>query len=92
MSRPILGILGNTLMTQPGRFSSIERAYINSDYADGVIRNGGIPVMIPAASMMEDVEAALGFCDGILFPGGEDMIHGIIMKNRSLRSRRPDRR
>lgn len=73
MSGPIIGILGNTLMTQPGRFSSIERAYINSDYADGVIRNGGIPVMIPAASMMEDVEAALGFCDGILFPGGEDM-------------------
>lgn len=73
MSKPIIGILGNTYMTQPERFSSIERVYINSDYAKGVLNNGGIPIAIPAVSMIADPEAALSFCDGILFPGGEDM-------------------
>lgn len=73
MRKPVIGVLGNTYRTAPGRFSSSERVYINSDYAEAVLKNGGIPIAIPAVSMMEDPEASLSFCDGILVPGGEDM-------------------
>jgi putative glutamine amidotransferase len=71
--KPVIGILGNTYMTEPGLFKSMERAYANSAYVDSILRNGGIPVMIPAASVAEDAEAALHMCSGILFPGGEDV-------------------
>ena len=73
MKKPVIGILGNTFMTQPGRFSSAERTYINSDYAEAVLRNGGIPVAIPTGSMTEDPETVLSFLDGLLIPGGEDL-------------------
>ena len=73
MERPIIGIMGNTYMTQPGLFDSIERAYQNSCYVDAVMKNGGIPVILPASAVMERTEEIMGICDGILFPGGEDM-------------------
>ena len=41
MRKPIIGILGNTYKTQPGLFSSAERMYVNSDYIEGVLNNGG---------------------------------------------------
>ena len=52
MERPIIGIMGNTYMTQPGLFDSIERAYQNSCYVDAVMKNGGIPVILPASAVM----------------------------------------
>ena len=44
MEKPIIGILGNTYKTQPGLFSSAERMYVNSDYIESVLNNGGIPM------------------------------------------------
>lgn len=73
MKKPVIGILGNTFMTQVGLFNSMERTYVNSDYVNAVLKNGGIPAVIPAVSVLEDPEMALNFCDGILFPGGEDI-------------------
>ena len=54
MEKPIIGILGNTYKTQPGLFSSAERMYVNSDYIEGVLNNGGIPMAIPAVAMKAD--------------------------------------
>ena len=51
MRKPIIGILGNTYKTQPGLFSSAERMYVNSDYIESVLNNGGIPMAIPAVAM-----------------------------------------
>ena len=73
MERPVIGIMGNTYMTQPGMFDSMERAYQNSYYVDAVMKNGGVPVILPASAVMEQTEEIMGICDGILFPGGEDM-------------------
>ena len=73
MEKPIIGILGNTYKTQPGLFSSAERMYVNSDYIEGVLNNGGIPMAIPAVAMKADPEGILAVCDGILVPGGEDL-------------------
>lgn len=73
MSKPAIGILGNTFKTAPGQFSSALREYVNSDYVEAVLKNGGTPAVIPTAGMQEDPEEALSFCDGILVPGGEDV-------------------
>ena len=54
MEKPIIGILGNTYKTQPGLFSSAERMYVNSDYIESVLNNGGIPMAIPAVAMKAD--------------------------------------
>ena len=51
MEKPIIGILGNTYKTQPGLFSSAERMYVNSDYIESVLNNGGIPMAIPAVAI-----------------------------------------
>ena len=59
--------------TQTGLFSSAERMYVNSDYIESVLNNGGIPMAIPAVAMKADPEGILAVCDGILVPGGEDL-------------------
>lgn len=74
MRKPIIGILGNTYKTQPGLFSSAERMYVNSDYIEAVLNNGGIPMAIPAVAMKANPEDVLAVCDGILVPGGEDIV------------------
>lgn len=73
MKKPIIGILGNTFYTDPGVFVSGERVYTGSPSVHAVLKNGGIPTVIPAAAVEADPEGALHFCDGLLFPGGEDM-------------------
>lgn len=65
--------MGNTFTTEKGMFDSMERVYVNSDYINAVLRNGGIPVVIPASSILELAKEAVSFCDGLLFPGGEDV-------------------
>lgn len=73
MKKPVIGIIGNTFMTEVGAFNSMERAFANSAYIDSVLRNGGVPVVVPAASILECPKEALSLCDGIIFPGGEDI-------------------
>ncbi len=73
MNKPVIGIIGNTFMTATGMFNSMERDYVNSDYINAVLRNGGVPAVIPASSIIEGPKEALSFCDGLLFPGGEDI-------------------
>lgn len=71
--KPVIGILGLTRRTAPGLFISGEHVFTGSASVRSIQENGGVPVVIPAAAVAEDAEAALSFCDGLLFPGGEDM-------------------
>ena len=73
MEKPVIGIIGNTYDTLPGMFDSMERAYQNSYYVNAVMRNGGIPVILPASAITADTKGIMRICDGLLFPGGEDM-------------------
>lgn len=69
----MIGILGLTRRTDPGLYVSGEHVFTGSTNVRAIQINGGVPVLIPAASVAEDEAAALSFCDGLLFPGGEDM-------------------
>lgn len=71
--KPVIGILGLTRRTDPGLFVSGEHVFTGSTNVRAIQKSGGVPVVIPAAVVAEDAEAALSFCDGLLFPGGEDM-------------------
>lgn len=71
--KPVIGILGLTRRTDPGLYISGEHVFTGSTNVRAVQMNGGVPVLVPAAAVAEDPEAALSFCDGLLFPGGEDM-------------------
>ena len=71
--KPIIGIAGLTRKVDAGIFVCAERAFTGSTNINAVLRNGGIPVILPASSMDQDTEELLSCCDGILFPGGEDL-------------------
>lgn len=73
MIRPVIGILGNTLMTTPGLFKSAEKEYVNADYIQAVLQNGGAPVLIPSFALRKDPESVMRVLDGLLIPGGEDV-------------------
>ena len=70
MERPVIGIMGNTYMTQPGMFDSMERAYQNSYYVDAVMKNGGIPVILPPSAVMEQTEEIMESATESCSPAG----------------------
>jgi len=72
MKKPIIGVLGSVLKHMPGNVV-IPVNYANAAYCKAVERNGGIPFTIPYLENKEDVLPLLEKCDGLLFPGGEDV-------------------
>lgn len=72
MAKPVIGILGN-LFRHPQAAYKAQMTYVNSAYCNAVRDNGGIPFMIPVMGGEEDLDTLLGFCDGLLFPGGDDV-------------------
>lgn len=72
MERPVIGVLGN-LYTHTHSAYAAQMTYANSAYLNAVSENGGIPFVIPAVGTEEELERLLSFCDGLLFPGGEDV-------------------
>ena len=72
MERPAIGVLGN-LYTHTHSAYAAQMTYANSAYLNAVSENGGIPFVIPAVATEEELERLLSFCDGLLFPGGEDV-------------------
>lgn len=73
MKKPVIGVLASTFMTAGNGYGGHERLYVNSHDIDAIRRNGGTAIAIPASVMVDDPEVAVSMCDGILFPGGEDI-------------------
>ena len=47
MDKPIIGISGSEIIDEGGMFPGYRRSYVNEDYVDSVVKNGGIPFIIP---------------------------------------------
>lgn len=73
MKKPIIGVMGNTYVMPNTMFNNCQRHYANTAYIEAVERNGGIPVLIPYSQDTESVNRLIDMCDGLLFPGGEDV-------------------
>lgn len=50
-----------------------DRVFVNHSYLDAIRRFGGIPVIMPTEGEPEELEMILELCDGVLFPGGDDL-------------------
>lgn len=70
--KPVIGIVSGTIIGPSGPYLEMERTYVNTTYVDAILRNGGLPILIPSSTLLKDGTDALEVCDGLLFPGGED--------------------
>jgi putative glutamine amidotransferase len=61
------------LIKEPGEVQAV-KSVINMQYVDSVLRAGGAPVTLPCVADPEAVRAAVEAADGILLPGGGDVV------------------
>ena len=76
MNGTVIGILGNTFDYSNSMYQGVEKQYVNSRYVTAVEQNGGVPLLIPYLTADEKLYRLLDLCDGLLFPGGEDVDPG----------------
>lgn len=48
-------------------------SYLASDYYDAVLRAGGLPLLIPPLTELDDVEQVIEMLDGVVMIGGADL-------------------
>ncbi len=65
-SRPVIGITTAMSVTK-------NQVELSKDYIDAVIVAGGIPVLLPACVQCCIKDSYLGFLDGLLLSGGQDV-------------------
>ncbi|MCD7113005.1 gamma-glutamyl-gamma-aminobutyrate hydrolase family protein [Limosilactobacillus agrestis] len=73
MDKPIIGISGSRIIDQHGPFPGYNRSYVNDDYIDSVIQNGGIPYIIPFNEDVTVTIAQFANVDGLILSGGHDI-------------------
>lgn len=71
--KPVIGIILDLVNNNDNnRYSSFPWYALRQNYAESVLKAGGIPLMIP---YQEDVSTILQLLDGIILAGGEEDIH-----------------
>lgn len=73
MKKPIIGISSSIIVEEKGTFLGYERVYVNRDYVDAVINNGGIPLIIPFSQNKEIIKKQVEMIDGLILSGGHDV-------------------
>lgn len=71
--KPIIGISGSEIIDDGGSFPGYRRSYVNEDYIDSVIKNGGIPYIIPFNEDDDVIKAQAAMIDGLILSGGHDV-------------------
>ncbi|MFZ2257113.1 MAG: gamma-glutamyl-gamma-aminobutyrate hydrolase family protein [Clostridiaceae bacterium] len=72
--KPFIGITaGMTWETQREGFQGYKKHYLSFDYTEAIIKNGGIPVIIPVMKDPEAIRELIGRLDGLLLSGGPDV-------------------
>ena len=71
--KPIIGISGSVIIDDSGIFPGYRRSYVNEDYVDSVIQNGGIPYIIPFNENEEVIKEQLLNVQGLILSGGHDV-------------------
>ena len=73
MKKPLIAIAGNILFMEGGDMPGLPRDYVNRDYSVSVKNGGGIPMIIPPQSGLEDIERCIAVSDGLILSGGYDI-------------------
>lgn len=71
--KPLIGIAGNILIMDGGKFPGMKRAYVNNDYVESIELCGGNTVIIPVKSSLEELTDLLKLLDGLILSGGYDI-------------------
>lgn len=67
--KPRIGITSWNDVSDPGQ----SQLCLNSNYVESIVAAGGLPLILPVATDMADIEAALDAVDGLLVTGGSDL-------------------
>lgn len=70
---PIIGISASIIVDQSGMFPGYHRSYVNEDYVNSVIRNGGVACILPISDNEEVLDSYLEIIDGLILSGGHDI-------------------
>lgn len=73
MKKPVIGISGSVIIDGGGNFPGYRRSYVNEDYVYSVIKNGGIPYIIPFNEDEEVIRMQMEHVDGLILSGGHDV-------------------
>lgn len=73
MKKPVIGISSSVMVDNGGMFPGYERAYVNKDYVDAVVNNGGVPFIIPLTGDKEVIKAQIEMVDALILSGGHDV-------------------
>lgn len=73
MKKPIIGISGSIFEEPSGMFPGYKKAYVNHDYVSSVIKNGGVPILIPLTDDENLIESQINLIDGLILSGGHDV-------------------
>lgn len=73
MKKPIIGISGSRIINNSGALPGYYRSYVNEDYVDSVIQNGGIPYIIPFNEDPAVTAEQISNVDGLILSGGHDI-------------------
>ncbi|OLR26830.1 gamma-glutamyl-gamma-aminobutyrate hydrolase family protein [Bacillus cereus] len=71
--KPIIGISASVIIDSGGIFPGYRRSYVNEDYVNSVLQNGGIPFIIPVHTNMEVIKKQISLIDGLILSGGHDV-------------------
>ncbi|MDO4903814.1 MAG: gamma-glutamyl-gamma-aminobutyrate hydrolase family protein [Limosilactobacillus sp.] len=73
MPKPIIGISGSEMIDQSGPFPGYRRSYVNEDYVDSVVQNGGVPFIIPFIEDDDVIRMQMDHVDALILSGGHDV-------------------
>lgn len=77
MVKAVIGISASEVTIQSGPFMGEPRTYVNAAYVDSVLKNGGIPLVIPFTAGGEEMAfKQLDLVDGLILSGGHDLVRG----------------
>lgn len=52
---------------------NVNKEFSNQSYVEAILKNGGIPIIIPYSNNENVIKEQINMCSGILLPGGEDV-------------------
>ncbi|EKU50455.1 gamma-glutamyl-gamma-aminobutyrate hydrolase family protein [Staphylococcus massiliensis] len=73
MKRPVIGISCNISKYLDGPLCGHKRFFLNEDYVDAVIKNNGVPILLPIHEDASILKQQVEMLDGLIITGGQDI-------------------
>lgn len=72
--KALIGVTGSILSNEnEGVFSGYERAYVNDDYIDSVVKAHAVPIILPIVDDENIIKEQVSMVDSVIISGGYDI-------------------